>query len=86
MTQYIVLFPISLDSGPLIMPAETGEPPVIVDDATLFASPSEFFTNDERAKILIDRGAIALAPAKAIAAAEKAKAHEPPSEPSTTKE
>lgn len=58
MTQYIVLFPISLDSGPLILPAAEGDPPVLVDDATLFERPSEFYTNEERARILINMGVI----------------------------
>lgn len=56
--KYIVLFPISLDSGPIIRPAADGMPPVIVDDTVLFETPSEFFTNEERAKILMNMGAI----------------------------
>jgi hypothetical protein len=63
MKQYIVLFPISLDSGPLILPAPEGDPPVIVDEATLFSDPSEFFTNDERAQILIRMGVLVSADA-----------------------
>lgn len=63
MKQYIVLFPISLDSGPLILPAAEGDPPVIVDEATLFESPSEFFSNEERAQILIRMGVLAPADA-----------------------
>lgn len=55
---YIVLMTISLDSGPLIRPAPEGEPPVIVSADVLFASPSEFLSAAERARILIGKGII----------------------------
>jgi hypothetical protein len=58
MANYIVLYPLSLPSGPVLHPALEGEPPVTIDDATLFAAPSEFFTNEERATILINMGVI----------------------------
>ena len=76
MTQYIVLHAISPASGPLILPSSDGEPPVLIDEAALFASPSEFFSVEERATILIDKGVIARAPAKVVAAHEKAAARE----------
>ena len=69
MTHYIVLFPISLDSGPVIHPAPEGDPPVIVDDATLFETPSELFSDEERATILINKGFLKLATAKQAAKA-----------------
>lgn len=55
--QYIVLFALAPDQGPLIKPANEGEPPVIVDEDVLFASPSDL-TNEQRAAILIARGGI----------------------------
>jgi hypothetical protein len=55
--QYIVLFALAPDQGPLIKPADEGEPPVIVDEEVLFASPSDL-TNEQRAAILIARGGI----------------------------
>ena len=81
MPQYIVLYPISLDSGPIIHPAPEGDPPVIVDDATLFENPSELFSNEERAQILISKGFLKLATAK-----QAAKAKDTESQPDTTKE
>jgi hypothetical protein len=56
--QYIVLMTISPDQGQLIYPAPEGEPPVIVDEAVLFAASSEHFTVEERAKLLMDKGVI----------------------------
>lgn len=57
--QYFVLFPISPDQGPLILPAAEGEPPTLVDEDVLFAgADAEFLTREERAKILIDKGII----------------------------
>lgn len=57
--QYFVLFPLSPNQGPLILPAEEGDPPVLVDEDVLFAgAESELFTREERAKILIDKGVI----------------------------
>lgn len=58
MTQYIVLMDISPDQGPLIRPAAEGAEPTIIDEAVLFASPSEFLTVAERALLLINRGVI----------------------------
>jgi hypothetical protein len=72
MIQYIVLMPISPDTGPLIRPAAEGEPPTVIDADVLFASPSEMFTAEERAKILIDKGAIV--PADEFKRQERAKA------------
>ncbi len=83
MTEYVVLAPISLDSGPVILPAEPGEPPTIVTDDELFENPSEFLTNEERAKMLIDRHIIKVATARqsAKAAATEAAALDTPPEP-----
>jgi len=60
MPQYIVLFPISPEKGPLILPAQADRnapdvtpPPVIVDETVI---------SDEAAPILIAQGVIALAP------------------------
>jgi hypothetical protein len=58
MKQYIVLYPISPDQGEQILPAPEGEPPTIVGEDVLFATPSELLTNEERAKLLIDKGII----------------------------
>lgn len=56
--QYIVLMVISPEQGQLIYPAPEGDPPTIVDESVLFATPSEIFSNEERARILIGKGAI----------------------------
>lgn len=56
--QYIVLMEISPAQGQLIRPAPEGDPPRIIDEAELFAEPSEFLSNEERAKILINKGVI----------------------------
>jgi hypothetical protein len=80
MPHYIVLYP--LDTGlTIIHPAPEGDPPVIVDDATLFATPSDEFTNEERATILISKGFLKLATAK-----QSARANDTDIQPNTTKE
>jgi hypothetical protein len=56
--QYIVLMTISPAQGKLIRPAAEGEPPTLIDEAVLFAEPSEFLSNEERARILINKGVI----------------------------
>ncbi len=70
---YIILYPISPESGPIIHPAPEGDPPVIVSDAVLFAHPSELLTNEERAQILINKGFIKPATAKQSAKAKDAE-------------
>jgi hypothetical protein len=56
--QYIVLMTISPSQGKLIHPAPEGEPPVLIDEAVLFAEPSEMLSQEERARILINKGVI----------------------------
>lgn len=58
MAQYIVLYAISPDQGPMIKPAAEGEPPVIVDESVLLATPSDTHTNEQRIQILLDKGVI----------------------------
>lgn len=58
MASYIVLFAISPDQGAVINPAKEGEPPVIVDEAVLLATPSDTHTNEERIQLLLDKGQI----------------------------
>lgn len=67
MAEYVVLYPISLESGPIIKPAPEGDPPVIVTDTILFETPSELFSNEERAQILVSKGIIKPATAKQVA-------------------
>ena len=81
MTHYIVLAPISPDSGPLILPAPDGEPPTLIDEAVLFATEAEGLTTEQRIKLLVDKGIIALAPARVVTAAEKASARAVATEP-----
>lgn len=56
--QYIVLMDISPDQGAIIRAAAEGDPPRIIDEAELFAAPSELLSNEERARILIGKGVI----------------------------
>jgi len=56
--QYIVLYAISLDQGGHALPASEGEPPTIIDEDALFWKDSEFFSRDERERILINKGVI----------------------------
>lgn len=71
--QYIVLMTLSPESGQLIHPAPEGEPPVVVDAAVLFAAPSEVFSAEERALILISKGIIVPADAPGLVDAARSK-------------
>ncbi len=71
--QYIVLMDISPDQGQLIRPAPEGDPPTIIDSDVLFASPSEFLSHEERARILIGKGAIVPADAPELVEVARGK-------------
>lgn len=73
MTRYVVLFPISLQSGEMILPAADGDPPNVVEEEVIFQDPSELLSIEERATILKNMGVIVEANKREQLAAAKVK-------------